>query len=138
MDSDRFVPVLLVLLVLGGTVGGCLKCANGCDDGYSDGDRAGTVCKFSRKGVVWKSWEGELNLGGMSTDANGHMVVNVWQFTVVDPAMIAKVQSAVASGHRVRMHYRQWWNSPLWMDSDYVITDVTEGGREPTTGGTER
>ena len=29
---------------------------------YSDGDRAGSLYKFSRKGWICKTWEGELNI----------------------------------------------------------------------------
>jgi hypothetical protein len=30
---------------------------------YSEGVRAGTLDKFSKKGVVFKTWEGELRIG---------------------------------------------------------------------------
>jgi hypothetical protein len=30
---------------------------------YSEGDRSGELIKFSRKGVVFKTWEGEMSQG---------------------------------------------------------------------------
>ena len=69
----------------------------GCGE-YSDGVRIGTIQKFSYKGLVAKTWEGEMLLGGLkrktSTDSNGNsstsMVANIWAFTVEDPALIAR------------------------------------------------
>lgn len=31
---------------------------------YSEGQRTGDVYKFSKKGLIYKSWEGEMYLGG--------------------------------------------------------------------------
>jgi hypothetical protein len=71
----------------------------GCGE-YSDGERVGTIQKFSRKGLIAKTWEGEMLLGGLKrktvsgTDSNGgstsstSMVANVFEFTVEDPARL--------------------------------------------------
>jgi hypothetical protein len=41
---------------------------------YSQGSRVGIITKFSEKGFLFKTWEGQLNLGGIttSTDNNGN------------------------------------------------------------------
>lgn len=125
-DNDNFPTIIVIALILG-AIGGCVKCATGgCGDGYSEGERVGSVYKFSRKGISFKSWEGELNLGGMTTDANGHMVMNTWDFTVTRPEVVPEVQKALESGHRVKLHYRQWWSSPWSMDSSYDVDGVVE------------
>jgi hypothetical protein len=50
---------------------------SGCSHNYSDGYRVGYVRKFSRKGLIWKSWEGELLLGGVvSTGGKSPEIVN--------------------------------------------------------------
>ena len=43
----------------------------GCTENYSNGERIGFVTKFSERGLIWKSWEGELNLTqtGMNTSS---------------------------------------------------------------------
>ena len=38
---------------------------------YSSGVRAGVPVEFSRKGVIFKTYEGELNLGGITNTAEG-------------------------------------------------------------------
>lgn len=86
----------------------------GCGE-YSDGERVGVIQKFSSKGLVVKTWEGELLLGGLkrksSTDSDGNshtsMVANVWEFTVEDPELVAKVKALADAGEPVRAFYRQ-------------------------------
>ena len=33
-----------------------------CSENYSDGNRIGLITKFSEKGIVWKTLDGEMNL----------------------------------------------------------------------------
>jgi hypothetical protein len=94
-----------------------------CGRGYSTGDRVGVVVKFSAKGYVFKSWEGELNLGGMrALDAS--TVANVWAFSVRDPRVVAMVTDALKTGSPVALRYEQWMVRPISIDTDYEIIDV--------------
>ena len=65
---------------------------------YSEGERAGVVQKFSKKGWVCKTWEGELNMvvlpGGLPEK---------FYFTVWDDATAAVINRNV--GKRVALHY---------------------------------
>ena len=100
-----------------------------CGRGYSEGQRAGVVTKFSYKGVLWKSWEGEMNLGGMreETDSKGgtSMSPNVWAFHVDSMDVVDQVKAALDSGATVKMRYVQWWISPMSQESDYDVVEVT-------------
>lgn len=90
----------------------------GCSSNYSDGFRVGVLRKFSRKGLLIKSWEGELLLNaGMRDDGHGQqMVVNeTWEFSV-DPngshgedteKVIKDLKAAMKSGARVELFYNQ-------------------------------
>lgn len=115
----------------------------GCGD-YSDGTRVGVIQKFSHKGLLSKTWEGEMLLGGLkertssSSDSEGHvsvsssMVANVWAFTVEDPALIFKVEHAMQQGIQVRAHYRQEMVvGPLRSDTG-IITPYFLTGLMPT------
>jgi len=33
-----------------------------CSENYSNGERIGMITQFSKSGLIWKSWEGHLNL----------------------------------------------------------------------------
>lgn len=100
------------------------SCVNGCGDGYSDGIRTGVVLKVSRKGVFMKSYEGVLDLGGMTIDGEGHAVRNLWSFSVSDPGIASQVAAAAESGKRVSLVYKQWLLSPASIDTDYDVTEV--------------
>jgi hypothetical protein len=104
----------------------------GCFD-YSDGQRVGTIIKFSKKGVFCKTWEGEMLLGGLkrqsSTDSAGNtntsMVANVWRFTVEDERLVEPVQAALESGRPVTMGYRQELATFCRSESgDYFATSI--------------
>ena len=75
--------IIAIVLILGSLVfgarGGCLI---GCNPDYSDGERVGIVTKLSYKGWNYKTWEGEMNLGGMRAASDGKIETNVWMFTI--------------------------------------------------------
>ncbi len=67
---------------------------------YSSGERAGYVQKFSLKGYVCKTWEGEIVLVSMpGTQAEK------FSFTVKDEATAKKVNDSL--GKRVKLHYEE-------------------------------
>ena len=67
---------------------------------YSEGDRAGTLQKFSRKGWICKTWEGEL----MQPTAPG-VAPTIWEFTVRDDFIAQHMNAAL--GRRVVLHYQE-------------------------------
>lgn len=117
-DKSTLAWVLLVgvLIVVG--VGGCSR---GCLPDYSDGERTGVITKISHRGVIWKTDDGYLNLGGVASGANGAVVPNVFEFTVQDAAILEQVKKASKDGCRVTLTYRQWGIKPIWLDEDSVV-----------------
>lgn len=109
-----------VLILLLPTLVGC----TGCGEGYSEGERTGVITKISRKGLIWKSWEGEILIGGISPGQGGTMIPRVGNFSVVDEAVVKKLQDAATSGKSVTVQYRQWAIAPSSIDTDYVVTGV--------------
>jgi hypothetical protein len=100
----------------------------GVNPTYSEGNWSGQVTKLSYKGVIWKSWEGELVAGGMrsqSTKEGTTAVANVMEFNA-DPSVVPALNAAVVSGKRVRLTYHQWLLCPWRIENDHVITSVTE------------
>jgi len=86
---------------------------------YSDGERAGYVQKFSRKGWVCKTWEGELalvNLPGAMPE--------IFRFTVRDDLIAKTIQEAV--GKRVALTYEQHIGIPTncFGDTQYFVVDM--------------
>jgi hypothetical protein len=67
---------------------------------YSTGERAGWVQKFSHKGWVCKTWEGELALVSLPGSS-----VEKFLFTVRDDAVARQITAAM--GKRVTLHYEE-------------------------------
>jgi len=86
---------------------------------YADGERAGYVQKFSKKGWLCKTWEGEMAMVTMPGT-----VAEKFQFTVRDDAVAKKLNDSV--GKRMALHYEQhkWVPSSCFGDTEYFVTDV--------------
>lgn len=92
---------------------------------YSEGDRAGVVSKLSKKGYIFKTQEGELNVGAQGQV--GNMVSNLWQFTVEsgNEKLSKDIEDAMTTGKRVKLHYEQRYMKFSWMgDTEYFVTKV--------------
>lgn len=98
-----------------------LLCLTACV--YSDGDRAGQVVKLSRKGFIFKTYEGEL--ATLARGQAGTMLSNSFQFTVKDEAVAKKIQEAMNAGKQVNLHYDQaFFKFPWEGETKYFITGV--------------
>ena len=122
---ELLICMAIVLIVFAGFGGGIVGVFGGCMPNYSDGERSGTVYKLSHKGMIWKSYEGEMNLGGMAADANGSMVPNQFAFSVTDPEVVDQINLAATSGNRVTIHYHQYLVKPMKLETQYVVDKVT-------------
>jgi hypothetical protein len=89
---------------------------------YSDGERAGYIQKFSKKGWLCKTWEGELLL----TTLPG-VVPEKFEFTVRDEAVAQQLR--LYPGKRVILSYAQHKGLPgsCFGDTDYFVDKVIIG-----------
>ncbi len=94
-----------------------------CTWTYSEGTRSGNLIKISKKGVVFKSFEGQLNLGGINM-AEG-LEGNIWSFTVLDEKLINSVTPF--EGKKVKVYYRERYKTMPWQgDTNYIVTKIEE------------
>jgi hypothetical protein len=94
-----------------------------CTWTYSEGTRSGNLIKISKKGVVFKSFEGQLNLGGINM-AEG-LEGNIWSFTVLDETLISSVTPF--EGKKVKVYYRERYKTMPWQgDTNYIVTKIEE------------
>ncbi|MBK7593796.1 MAG: hypothetical protein IPP98_05285 [Gemmatimonadetes bacterium] len=87
---------------------------------YSEGERAGVLQKFSNKGWLCKTWEGEIAM----TTVPGVAPV-MWIFTVRDDQVAKSMSEAV--GKRVVLHYAEHRGVPTtcFGDTPYFVDKVT-------------
>lgn len=98
---------------------------------YSQGDRAGYVQKFSRKGWLCKTWEGELAMVNIPGSAP-----TIFPFTVKRDSLSALLTSTM--GTQVTLHYDEHRGviGSCFGDTQYYVTGVRPVGTPPagTTG----
>ncbi len=86
---------------------------------YSSGERAGYVQKFSKRGWMFKTWEGELamvNLPGAMPEK--------FDFSVVDETVAERLSGTM--GQRVVLKYEQhrYIPLPIFAETEYFVTDI--------------
>jgi len=95
-----------------------------CSWTYSEGTRAGQLIKVSKKGVVFKTNEGELNLGGLRLgDQQNALEGNIWAFSVIDEQVLQEVKAF--EGKRVKLNYKERYKSMPWQaKTEYIVIGV--------------
>jgi hypothetical protein len=118
------VLLLLVVVVIGGIA---LWTWLSLSWAYSDGERAGVLQKFARKGWLCKTFEGEIALyyGGGQYLGPGTSP-QMWDFSVRDPAVAVALDKAV--GHRVQLHYTEHPGIPssCFAETRFFVDRVTD------------
>jgi hypothetical protein len=123
MQKAKLIILIIILIAVG--IGAYYLFGN-----YSSGYRAGTMVKFSRKGNVIKTYEGQLNLGMVLNDTPNQsptQVNNIWSFTVraSDTAAIRKIDEAMLTGKRVKVHYNEKFVHMFWRgDTKYFVDEA--------------
>lgn len=116
-----------VTIVFAAVAIGIFAAAVGNVVGTSDGKRVGVLSKFSHKGLFIKSYEGELNMGGVRNNVNSKgessVVANVWEFSCSNPQMAEKLESLV--GKEVVIKYHQQFTF-VKRDTSYDVVSVEE------------
>jgi hypothetical protein len=88
---------------------------------YSSGERVGYVQKFSQKGVVCKTWEGELTVV-----TQPGIPPTTFAFTVPSDSVAAKINAVL--GKRVALEYKQHKGIPTscFGETEYYVYGVRD------------
>ncbi|PZD77886.1 6-phosphogluconate dehydrogenase [Mesonia sp. K7] len=108
---------ILIYILLSITLIACLYFAFIYYVPYSEGTRAGELIKFSNKGVIVKTWEGEISQGISGAQ--------IFSFSVLDKdeEVIQKLQDY--QGEYVKLTYKERFGTfIIWGDTKYFVTDV--------------
>lgn len=86
---------------------------------YSKGTRSGELIKFSYKGAVFKTWEGEISQGISGAQ--------IFKFSVLDNKKQVIKDLQDNDGNYVKLTYIERYSTfSFWGDSKYFITSVEE------------
>jgi hypothetical protein len=92
---------------------------------YSDGYRTGLLQKFSHKGNMFKTYEGELWQNTMSANLNVAISTEKLFFSVTDKKVAGKLD--MLQGKIITVHYHQKNNPIFWRgESAYIVDEVKD------------
>ena len=88
------------------TLIGTVLLLSSCSENYSNGERIGVITQFSETGLIYKSWEGHLNV--TQTGMNSSVP---FDFSIdndrPDEEVIKTLDSAAQHGWKVKLIYHQ-------------------------------
>lgn len=90
---------------------------------YSNGYRAGLLQKFSHKGNIIKTYEGEMILSSVASNMNVAIASEKFFFSVTDKNLANQLDTI--QGQMVIVHYQQKNGALFWHgDSEYIVDSV--------------
>jgi hypothetical protein len=90
---------------------------------YSEGYRAGLLQKFSHKGTIFKTYEGELILSSVASTRDVALASEKFQFTLINKDLIRQLDTL--QGENIYVHYIQKKRPVFWRgDSNYLVDSV--------------
>jgi|APIni6443716594_1056825.scaffolds.fasta_scaffold270192_2 hypothetical protein len=90
---------------------------------YSEGYRAGLLQKFSSKGALFKTYEGEMILSSVSSNREVALASEKFLFSMINKSLVRQFDTL--QGDMVIVHYRQKNGTVFWRgDSPYLVDSV--------------
>jgi hypothetical protein len=90
---------------------------------YSEGYRAGLLQKFSSRGAMFKTYEGEMILSSVSSTRDVALASEKFLFSMTNKALVRQFDTL--QGDMVIVHYRQKNGTLFWRgDSEYLVDSV--------------
>ena len=100
---------------------------------YSEGYRAGLLQKFSLKGNVFKTYEGEMILSSIQSNANVAIASEKFFFSVTDKTVALQLERI--QGQSIIIHYREKNGTLPWKGENNYFVDSVRVSTNPGGGG---
>lgn len=98
---------------------------------YDEGVRAGVVIRVSKKGVIFKTYEGQLNLQSFGAVKSNTPFIEMFDFSVEKKRtdVVRELEAMALTGDRVNLHYiKRYMRFPWRGETKYFITEVEREG----------
>jgi uncharacterized protein YxeA len=115
VKTAKKVTIRLILGAVILTISGFLIYAN---MNFSEGNRVGNVVKISEKGVLFKTWEGQLSYGDNK---------EMWDFSIPksQEQVRLNIDDANENNKRVKLYYKEKYITFPWRgDTKYLVYKV--------------
>ena len=102
----------------------------GCKENYSNGEKVGNLIEFTRKGVIYDSWEGRLNMTQTGMNTSGEPFSFSFDNDRSDQdSLITLMKQAQVEGWKLKIRYHEVWGFKNVFynrgETDYFVDDVT-------------
>lgn len=121
--------LLIILLIVGLAVFAFLYWAT-----YEEGVMAGKVLRVSQKGMIFKTYEGKINLETFGALKGTSPIAESFDFSVEkgDTELIKQLEEVSLSGERVNLHFvKRYARFPWRGDTKYFATRVERLETQP-------
>ena len=83
---------------------------------FSEGNRAGIIMKVSKRGTIFKTWEGQMNLETFGAVKTDNIVSEIFSFSVEggNQELIDELNAVALSGERVNLKYIERYIKVSW------------------------
>lgn len=103
---------------------------SGCKENYSNGEKVGNLIEFTKKGVIWDSWEGRLNLTQTGMNTSGEPFSFSFDNDRNDQdSLIKLMQKAQVECWKIQIRYHEVWGFKNVLsnrgETDYFVDGVT-------------
>lgn len=117
----------LVFVILAACI---VSLMSGCKENYSNGEKVGNLIEFTKKGVIWDSWEGRLNLTQTGMNTSGEPFSFSFDNDRDDQdSLIKLMEKAQVEGWKIKIRYHEVWGLKNVFsnrgETDYFVDGVT-------------
>jgi len=94
---------------------------------YEKGVMAGKIVRISQKGIIFKTYEGKLNLETFGALRGTSPIAESFDFSVEsgNKELIKELEEVALTGERVNLHYKKRFMSFFWRgNTKYFATGV--------------
>ncbi|MDO9257851.1 MAG: hypothetical protein Q7U54_20215 [Bacteroidales bacterium] len=112
-----FITLAFIILIIGGYIYWSFFFT------FSDGYRAGLLQKFSRKGNIFKTYEGEMILSSVQSNKNVALASEKFVFSVADHDVALQLEKL--QGKNVVVHYTEKNQTLPWRgETVFIVSSV--------------
>jgi hypothetical protein len=96
---------------------------------YSEGYRAGLLQKFSYKGTIFKTYEGEMILSSVQSNSNVAIASEKFFFSVTDKTVALQLEKI--QGKSIVVHYHEKNGTLPWKGENSYFVDSVKVNTDP-------
>ena len=126
-----YIVIVVFIIIIAGFAAGCEK-LNRIE--YIQGSRVGYIIKFVKRGLFWKVYQGEVNMGGVQNNALGGGAPNIWDFSLDNQrrrgenidSLARTIFSSLSAGQPVIITYHAPFFTWPWRSSGRYLVQKVE------------